>query len=520
LFFVNNQCIDSSEFQGLIYVNGHHTFENCVLLANTDKSGKVIGFGPSGSLTCSNWLIDEVLTASGGGSIQTLGTGTVVQSNMTIPPDCPFVISTPTTLPVPTAPPLLTSSRLRPTPVPKSSILRITPVFASSGHFTASPVWSLSPPFASTVHLAVTATLGTFTVSAGFSLSQPLGGSRTIDPSTPFAGSQKLAASRPVRESLRPQTSDVFRSHKLAPSGTWWPSAALGLSRRLAASKALAGSENVGRSDVLELSAVWHSRGTAASAAHFSSLPPVASRGIAVSVRLHEFENLRLSEALTGSMTVPLSTALRSAVLPASDWVCASIVDGASDAQRQTFEVNATDLVPPAQLPNAALVPTLDPLSSGHFATSHRLQLEWMHESRGLRATRFVSGPRLAGSNVFETPGNSQFKGVTSTWMLSVIIVAPLLLLVGIVVFIIYRFRVTIEYEEVTIPTDEPEDDDNPLGAALITMNSIAHWFENPDEDNPEAIIESMTHELNDELNDEVTDITVGQSLEDGIHIE
>jgi hypothetical protein len=47
-------------------------------LGNRDLSGKVIGFGPGGSLTCYNWLIDEALTAPGGGLIQTLGIGTVV----------------------------------------------------------------------------------------------------------------------------------------------------------------------------------------------------------------------------------------------------------------------------------------------------------------------------------------------------------------------------------------------------------------------------------------------------------
>jgi hypothetical protein len=76
LFFVSNTCGNSGDHRGLIYVAGAHTFTHGVFLDNNIDSGAAIGFGSSGSVTLSNWLIDEQLTTSGNGQVNVAGTGT------------------------------------------------------------------------------------------------------------------------------------------------------------------------------------------------------------------------------------------------------------------------------------------------------------------------------------------------------------------------------------------------------------------------------------------------------------
>jgi hypothetical protein len=94
---VNNTCGSSgSSFWGVIYVEGAHTFTHGVFQSNSIDGGAAIGFGSSGSVTLSNWLIDEELTTSGSGQVSASGAGTVRLSGATAPAICPFTIAIPT----------------------------------------------------------------------------------------------------------------------------------------------------------------------------------------------------------------------------------------------------------------------------------------------------------------------------------------------------------------------------------------------------------------------------------------
>jgi hypothetical protein len=98
LFFVGNTCGNGGDYPGLIYVEGSRTFTHCVFVNNNIDNGAAIGFGSGsyGSVTLSNWLIDEQLTTSGNGQVNVPDAGTAQLSGATPPATCPFTIAAPT----------------------------------------------------------------------------------------------------------------------------------------------------------------------------------------------------------------------------------------------------------------------------------------------------------------------------------------------------------------------------------------------------------------------------------------